>query len=82
MEGGAIREFWAGAIESGIRGGSLQTLSLQERDDLAVEEGRYTLKTAEGDVADEGKYIVVHRRQSDGSWRYGLDIFNSNRPAA
>jgi hypothetical protein len=33
-------------------------------------------------VVDAGKYVVIHRRQPDGSWRYGVDIFNSSRPAA
>jgi uncharacterized protein (TIGR02246 family) len=80
LEGGAIEEFWAGAIGQGVRGAKLETVSLDEREDLAVEVGRYTLSTEAGDVIDEGKYVVVHRRQSDGSWRYGVDIWNSNRP--
>jgi ketosteroid isomerase-like protein len=24
----------------------------------------------------------MHRRQPDGSWRYAVDIFNSDRPPA
>ena len=81
----AIEAFWKDIIDAGVRGGLLETETLDERDDLAVEVGRYTLRTAAGgvgDVVDVGKYVVMHRRQPDGSWRYAVDIFNSNRPPA
>jgi uncharacterized protein (TIGR02246 family) len=81
----AIEAFWKGVIDAGVRGVLLETDTLDERDDLAVEVGRYTLRTAPdgaGDVVDVGKYVVMHRRQPDGSWRYAVDIFNSNRPPA
>jgi ketosteroid isomerase-like protein len=29
-------------------------------------------------VVDTGKYVVVHRKQPDGGWRLGLDIWNSD----
>jgi ketosteroid isomerase-like protein len=53
-------------------------VSLEEQGDLAVEEGRYELR-AGNQVVDTGKYVVVHRRQSDGSWKYGIDIWNSDQ---
>jgi uncharacterized protein (TIGR02246 family) len=79
----AIEVFWSDAIGQGVRGAKLETVSLDERDDLAVEVGHYTLFTEPGggDVIDTGKYLVVHRRQPDGSWRYGIDIWNSSQPA-
>ena len=80
VEGSAIRDFWQGAIDSGI-GGGLETESLEEHGDIAVEEGRYVLRAA-GDVVERGKYVVVHRRQPDGTWRFGLDIWNSSDPSA
>jgi ketosteroid isomerase-like protein len=41
-----------------------------------------TIKTASGpEVHDEGKYLVVYRRQQDGQWRAIADIFNSDLPA-
>lgn len=84
LEGAAIEEFWAGAIGQGIRGATLETDSAEERDDITVEFGRYALLTEPGggDTIDNGKYIIVHRRQSDGSWLYGFDMFSSNRPAS
>jgi ketosteroid isomerase-like protein len=55
----------------------LKTVSLEERDDVAVEEGQYEMRVG-ADVVDTGKYVVVHRRQPDGGWRIGLDIWNSD----
>jgi ketosteroid isomerase-like protein len=73
-----IRDFWQGAIDSGMTGGSLETLAFEEHGDVALEEGRYQLQAGE-DVVDVGKYLVVHRRQPDGSWKLGVDIWNSDR---
>ena len=81
MSGAEIRQFWQGAVDSGVSGGSLDTVSLEEHGDVVVEEGEYTMR-AGGEVADHGKYVVVHRRQDDGSWKYWLDIWNSSKPDA
>ena len=32
-------------------------------------------------VTDRGKYVVVWKKQADGSWKAIADIFNSNLPA-
>ncbi len=81
VTGPDIEGFWQQVLDMGVTGGRLETLDLLERDDVAVEEGRYTI-LAGPDVVDEGTYVVVHRRQPDGSWRWGIDIFNSDRAAA
>ncbi|MGY1823264.1 YybH family protein [Geodermatophilus sp. SYSU D00079] len=74
----AIEEFWKGMVDQGVEGGALKTLTLEEQGDLAVEEGQYEIR-AGGAVVDSGKYVVVHRRQPDGSWKFGIDIFNSDQ---
>ena len=74
----AIEQSRQGALGQGLTGGSLSTVSVEEQGDLAVEEGRYELR-AGNQVLDTGKYVVVHRRQSDGSWKYGIDIWNSDQ---
>jgi uncharacterized protein (TIGR02246 family) len=75
----AIVDFWKQVLDQGVDGGSLTTLLVEERDDLAVEEGQFQI-TAGGAVVESGKYVVVHRRQPDGSWRWWRDIFNSDQP--
>jgi ketosteroid isomerase-like protein len=53
--------------------------------DLAHTQGRYhlTIDDAQGGpVTDTGKFVVVWRKQPDGSWRVLADIFNSDIPAA
>jgi ketosteroid isomerase-like protein len=53
--------------------------------DIAYEYGKYSLTMAvEGEepFQDNGKYIVILKRQPDGSWKVALDIFNSDLPIA
>jgi ketosteroid isomerase-like protein len=80
LTGPAIQAFWQGAIDSGVTG-ALETVTLEEHGDVALEEGRYELRAGD-EVVDRGKYLVVHRRQPDGTWRLGVDIWNSSQPAA
>ncbi len=75
--GGGIEQYWQGILGLGVSGVVLETVSLEEREDVAVEEGVYEMRVG-ADVVDTGKYVVVHRRQPDGAWRFGLDIWNSD----
>jgi ketosteroid isomerase-like protein len=56
-------------------------VAVEEHGEIAVEQGRFELRIGT-DVVDRGKYVVVHRQQPDGSWRFGLDIWNSSQPQA
>ena len=52
---------------------------------LAIEQGTYewTLHPKTGaDIKDNGKYLTVWQRQTDGSWKIVRDINNSDRPGA
>jgi len=40
----------------------------------------WTMRTKDGSVADQGKYIALWRLV-DGKWECFIDIFNSNLPA-
>jgi uncharacterized protein (TIGR02246 family) len=79
VTGSVIEQFWAGVLGMGVTGAVLKTVSLEEREDVAVEEGQYEMRVG-ADVVDTGKYVVVHRKQPDGGWRLGLDIWNSDSP--
>jgi ketosteroid isomerase-like protein len=80
LTGAAIEQFWQSAVDAGLSG-ALETVSVEELGDVAIEEGRYTIRDR-GEVVDHGNYVVVHRRQDDGSWKFDLDIWNSSRPEA
>lgn len=80
----AIREFWSAGIAAGINCAELTTVELDVRDDIAVEVGTYVLQIAPtgGDTTtDRGKYVLIHRRDSSGDWRWAVDIFNSDGAA-
>lgn len=76
-----IQQFWEGAAEAlGIKGVSINTVTVDFLDDTAIEHGEYTLTLANG--TDKGKFIMVWKRQDDGSWKWHVDIFNSDLPPA
>jgi ketosteroid isomerase-like protein len=80
-----IECFWRGGIEMGIRSLELETLQLEQADGLAYEIGRYTLcfeKEQGVPVTDRARYVLVHRRQPDGSWLRAVEIFNWIAPLA
>jgi uncharacterized protein (TIGR02246 family) len=54
------------------------------RADVAYDRGTYSLafaSPAKGQPAsDKGKFVVISRKQADGSWLIAIDIFNSDVP--
>src|SRR5215218_4122750 len=76
----AIVDFFQRRIDAGSDGGVLETVRRDEYGDVAIEEGRYGRRSGER-LLDSGKYLVVFRRQPDGSWRYATDMWNSDAPA-
>jgi uncharacterized protein (TIGR02246 family) len=81
LTGPAIRTFWQGALDAGVTDVVLENCSFEEHGEVALEEGKYEFRAGD-DVVDSGKSLVVHRRQVDGGWRFGLHIWNTNRPEA
>ncbi len=74
-----IAAFWQGAMNLGIKEAKLETKEIEERGDLAVEIGQYTLtiQAESGIVTDVGKYIVTWKNEA-GAWKLHFDIWNSN----
>jgi len=76
----AIRRFWQGAMDMGIRGGTLRTVDIEVHGTTVNELGSYTLKDINGNKLDVGKYVVIWKKER-GKWKLHWDIFNSNNPA-
>lgn len=73
----AIAEFWQSAFDAGLARAELTTVELDSAGDVAYEVGRYRLSLPDGQVADEGKYVVLWKRE-DGRWKLHRDIWNTN----
>jgi ketosteroid isomerase-like protein len=75
----AIQAFWQGAMDMGITRVTLETVEVEAAGETAYEVGTFTLE-ASGSVADQGKYLVVWKRDG-GDLRLHRDIWCTSRPA-
>jgi len=78
-----IEAFWAGARQQGFKTVNLEVNSVELIGDHAIELGNYTLVVqppGRGEMTDRGKYMVVWKRQADGTWKLYLDMFNTSMP--
>jgi uncharacterized protein (TIGR02246 family) len=82
----AVRKGFAGmAAAMPIKEFSLKTDDVMVGGDLAVESGSYEMTMqprGAREVKDKGKYVVVWKRQADGTWKIVRDVFNSDTPPA
>ena len=79
----AIQAFWKSAMAMGVRRLNLETVEVGYDGDLAYERGVSTVTIQpEGgqEMTERGKYVVVLKRQADGSWKLAVDIWNSDLP--
>lgn len=78
----AIREFLAAFPK--VTEMSFDLNEVDGRSDLAYVRGSYRMTIeipgAPGPVVDEGKFIEIRRKQTDGRWLIAADIFNSSLP--
>ncbi len=72
-----IRTFWQGVFDLGVKEVDLEVRELEIFGERACEVGRFTLKGADGQPLDSGKYLVLWKRE-DGAWRLHRDIWNSS----
>jgi len=73
----AIQNFWQVAMDMGIKQAHLETLEVEQEGDTAIEMGQYELSGAEGQRMDQGKYIVVWKRDG-GKLKLHKDIWNTS----
>ncbi len=81
LKGKDIGGFWQGAIAMGIKGAKLKTQEVEVAGGTAIEVGTYVLSAANGAALDEGKYLVVWKKDGK-AWKLYRDIFNTSRPAS
>jgi uncharacterized protein (TIGR02246 family) len=78
-----IEALWAGARQQGFKTLNLVVNSVEVIGDHAIELGSYTLvvqPAGQAEMTDRGKYIVVWKRQADGTWKLYRDAFNTSMP--
>ncbi len=76
----AIRDFWQGVINLGIKEAKVNILDVELQGDVVIEVGQYQLIGAGGEAIDQGKYIVIWK-QEEGRWKLHRDTWNTNRPS-
>jgi uncharacterized protein (TIGR02246 family) len=78
----AIQEFFGGWAAYKPTDFKLATVDVEIHDDIAIERGTYSMKItppgATAPLEDNGKFMVVWKRQSDGSWQVYRDMYNTN----
>jgi uncharacterized protein (TIGR02246 family) len=74
-----IEAYWRAGLAVGLSGVELEAVEVEAGPEFAVEIGRYAFTVAiddGGPSVDRGKYVVLHRRQTDGTWCRLVDVFN------
>ena len=77
----AVREFFFGALDSGLGEVELEPLRVDVVGDMAYEAGRFKalIPSSTGKRREErGKYLWVCARQSNGEWKVAADSWSSD----
>jgi uncharacterized protein (TIGR02246 family) len=82
----AIRKVWKDLLENpgAVISWTTTKVEVAKSGDMAYSSGTYelTMNDASGNLAkDRGKYLEVWEKQTDGKWKCGADIWNSDLPA-
>ncbi len=79
----AIRQYWGRVMDQYNLRYELGMDELEGRGDLAYQRGHFKLiasPKAKGAAAmsDQGKFVVVYRREATGAWGIVIDMYNSD----
>ncbi len=77
----AIREYLKRPMGRGVKDLVYEVTYIRQSGDLAYDVGRYRMTVPEKDGRtrrDEGKYLVVWKRESSGEWKIAADSFSSD----
>jgi len=75
----AIQSFWKAFSDSGAKA-ELEIVETESDGNLGVEIGRFVINGKDGKMMDQGKYVVVYKREKS-EWKLYRDIWNSSLPA-
>lgn len=75
-----VRNFWQGVMDMGVKQVKLDSVEIEQHGDTAIELGNYTLRAENSQIIDQGKYMVVWKKQQN-QWKIQKDIWNTNQPA-
>jgi len=73
----AIEAFWQEAIDMGINTLKLDIVEVEQHGDTAIEMSKYTMRSADDQMVDHGKGIVIWK-YTDGTWKLHRDIWTSS----
>lgn len=81
----SIRTLWRSMLESPLFSGGWKATKVEvaESGDLAYLSGNYEFREQDAggnQITDKGKYLVVWKKQADGSWKCVANMFNSDLP--
>jgi uncharacterized protein (TIGR02246 family) len=79
----AIQDLWSSMMQTGLKEVKLTTVKVGGSGDTIYEIGQYTAKIQPqggAGMTDPGKYIVVLKRQPEGTWKLAADIWNTSTP--
>lgn len=74
-----IVAYWQGAIDAGINNVKLETTAVSGSGNEVIEYGNYTIFAGENFTVDQGKYIVIWKKEGS-QLKIFRDIWNSDNP--
>lgn len=74
-----LQGFWSAVMDMGVKEAKLKITEVDDFGDTAVEISTFEMFGDEGQMLDQGKYMVVWK-QIDGRWFLHRDIFNTSMP--
>ncbi len=73
----AIQAMFQCFMDAGVKSIKLETLEAEGHGETATEIGTYALATADGQVVDHGKFMVIWKCVA-GTWQLHRDMINSS----
>lgn len=81
----ALEELYKRFLQIGMKEVTLTTLDVSGSGDVAYEIGKTKVRIqpeGQPSMTDSTKYLVVWKRQADGTWKVHVDIWNFSVPIA